>query len=397
MTTRTFDLGARPRRIALTEVAICAAPVFAVFYVVDLLRQTRHGLTDGAGRPFGDDFVNYWSGAFLSAHGRAGEVYNWAAFHAFEQSAVGAPIDFYHYSYPPVLFVLTAPLALLPYAPALVAWLLAGWLSFYAALRSTATKHALLLAMSLPAVFVNSASGQNGTFTAAILGGGLTLLDRRPFIAGLIFGLLAYKPHLAILLPVALAAGGRWRAIVGAALSVAVLGGLTLWLYPPEVWQAFAGNTAILRQQILEDGTGVWHRMVSVFVFGRRLGASVPAAYALQVATGLIAAACVALVWYRRAPQPLANAALILGTFLTTPYLQDYDLVVAAFVVVWLARNTLALALVVVLPFAAAPVGILTGVAIGPLLILPAFAVAIASALHSQAPAPRSIQACSAG
>ena len=46
----------------------------------------------------------------------------------------GAPIDAYHYSYPPIFLLLTAPLALLPYVPALGVWLAAGWFAFYRAL-----------------------------------------------------------------------------------------------------------------------------------------------------------------------------------------------------------------------------------------------------------------------
>jgi hypothetical protein len=36
-----------------------------------------------------------------------------------------------------------------------------------------------------------------------------------------------------------------------------------------------------MRTMILEDGTGGWYRMLSVFVFARRLGAGLELAYAL--------------------------------------------------------------------------------------------------------------------
>ena len=69
----------------------------ALTYLIDLLQQTRDGLSNGLGRPFGDDFVNYWSGAFLAFHGRAAEVYDFAAFHVFEQSVTAQSINYYHY------------------------------------------------------------------------------------------------------------------------------------------------------------------------------------------------------------------------------------------------------------------------------------------------------------
>ena len=51
--------------------------------------------------------------AFLALHGRAVQVYDLAG----AQSVASATIDFYHYSYSPVLLA-TAPLALTPYVPA---------------------------------------------------------------------------------------------------------------------------------------------------------------------------------------------------------------------------------------------------------------------------------------
>ena len=39
----------------------------------------------------------------------------------FEQAVVGAALDAYHYSYPPVLLLLITPLALMAHVPALLA------------------------------------------------------------------------------------------------------------------------------------------------------------------------------------------------------------------------------------------------------------------------------------
>ena len=58
-----------------------------------------------------------------------------------------------------------------------------------------------------PAVFINAVGGQNGTWTAALFGGGLSLLERRPLLAGGLLGLLSYKLQLGLLIPVALLAG----------------------------------------------------------------------------------------------------------------------------------------------------------------------------------------------
>ena len=368
--------------IAISWIAVAGAA-----YVIDLLRQTQNGLTNGAGRPFGDDFINYWSAAFLAWHGRAAEIYDWTGFHAFEESVVGASLDFYHYSYPPTLPVVTAPLALLSYVPALGAWLLAGWLCFYLALRaSSPDRGVLLLALAAPAVFVNAVGGQNGTWTAAALGGGLSLLEAQPIVAGVLFGLLICKPQLAVLLPVALLAGRKFGTIAAAAVAAVALVIASMVLFGADLWPTYFHNASALRAIILEDGTGVWHRMVSVFVAARRLGAGVPVAYGFQAVCALAAAVVTAVVWYRDRPPAAKNALLVLGTCLVTPYLQDYDLVVGAFVAIWLislepagdaSKATLISAgLVLILPMAAAPLAMLTGFEFGPFFIAPAFVIA---------------------
>lgn len=74
-----------------------------------------------------------------------------------------------------------------------------------------------------PTVFVNAVSGQNGFLSTAALLGGMSLLARRPFVAGPVLGLLSLKPQLALLLPVALLAGREWRAIAGGIVSFVAL------------------------------------------------------------------------------------------------------------------------------------------------------------------------------
>jgi hypothetical protein len=386
---------ARLRFLAIGWIVIAAAG-----YLWDLASKTQARLTNGAGFAFGDDFINYWSGAWLAWHGRSGEIYDWMAFHVFQQAVVGPAIQLYHYGYPPVLLVLTAPLAAIPYVPAVGLWLVSSWYAFYRALRLTAIEHAMLLSLATPALLLNATTGQNGAWTAALLGGGLTLLDRRPVLAGILFGLLIYKPHLGIMLPVALVAGRCWRAIAAAANTAGVLVGLSVLLFGWDLWGAFLNRVLILRRVILEDGD--YHRMLSVFVFGRRLGLGVDAAYALQAASAIAAATMVAWAWWKKAGLELRNALVVLGTCLATPYLQDYDLVVGTFVAVWLmlARDQLqisprslqmlqGLILTLPLPIFAAAFSKLTGYSIGPLVPGAAFIIVAGAVLRQCALAER--------
>ena len=378
------------RRIAHVWIALAGA-----FVVFDLWRKTGVGLTDGDGRPIGDDFVNYFSGAWLALHQRVGEIYHWPAYHAFQEQLVGAAVSpNYNYSYPPLALVLTLPLAALPYLPALGVWLIGGWYAFYRALR-LATPNALLLALAAPAVFVNTYCGQNGVWTAAFLGGGLCLLERRPVIAGVLFGLQAYKPHLALMIPVALLAGRQWRAFVSAAATVAVLALASLALAGWDGWRAFLDVMPLLRKANLEDPDSAWHRTVSVFMTVSRLGVGLSAAYAAQLVAALIAAALVAYAWFKDAPAPARNAAVMIGVLLATPYLTDYDLVLGAFIAVWLMQldperttaTRLACASILLMPLLASPLAKLTGLAFGPLFVLPALILIVRGLFATRASA----------
>ncbi|MEJ0078206.1 MAG: glycosyltransferase family 87 protein [Alphaproteobacteria bacterium] len=363
------------------------------FVAFDLWRKTGVGLTDGDGRPIGDDFVNYFSGAWLALHQRVGEIYHWPAYHAFQGELVGAAVSpNYNYSYPPLALVLTLPFAALPYLPALGVWLVGGWYAFYRALR-LATPNALLLALAAPAVFVNTYCGQNGVWTAAFLGGGLCLLPRAPVVAGVLFGLQAYKPHLALMVPVALLAGRQWRAMLAAAATVGVLALASLALAGIDGWRAFLDVMPLLRKVTLEDADAVWHRNVSVFMMVSRLGASLTAAYAAQMLAAVLTAALVAAAWFRQAPAPARNAAVMIGVLLATPYLQDYDLVLGAFIAVWLMQldpeatpaTRVACASILLMPLFASPLAKLTGLGLGPLFVAPALVLTARALLATRA------------
>jgi arabinofuranan 3-O-arabinosyltransferase len=371
--------------IARSFVAVAAA-----IYLYDLFQQTHDHFTNGMGRPFGDDFINFWSGAYLAVHGHATQVYDPAAFHAFQQSVVGGALEGYLYIYPPVLLVLTAPLGLVPYIPALVLWLSAGWFAFYRALcLALPGRGALLLALATPAVFINTIAGQNGTWTAALFGGGLGLLNRRPMLAGGLLGLLVFKPQLAILIPVALAAA--------AVTAAALLAVSALW-FGTDIWINYIRLVELLRRLILEEGTGVWYRFVSVFVAARRLGVPVETTYLVQGIATVLAGIAVALVWFRDAPAGIKNAVLLLGTCLATPFLQDYDLVFGALAVAWIWQASTASAtaladnseraliyssgLFLLLPLFAASLAHITGLSFGPLFIVPIFVVTLKMSLH---------------
>jgi alpha-1,2-mannosyltransferase len=189
--------------------------------------------------------------------------------------------------------------------------------------------------LAFPEVFWALISGQNAFLTAALFGAATLFVDRRPGISGLLFGALCYKPHFGLLVPVALAAGGRWRAFAAAFASTAGLCLLSLVAFGWKTWHAFfvAATTA---RSTYQYGF-IWF---SITPFGamRMLGASPAAAYAVQTGFTLAAAGLVAYVWHRDQPLPLRAAVLISATLVAVPVAFFYDLMLAAVAGAWLIR-----------------------------------------------------------
>ncbi|WP_367349475.1 glycosyltransferase family 87 protein [Sphingobium yanoikuyae] len=336
----------------------------------------------GAGHPFGEDFLNFWSGAHLAVTGQAGIIYDLAAFHAFETGIAGAPIDLYHYSYPPVMWLISAPFGLLPYPLAWAAWQLLGWGAFALAVRRLAVWQLapaqwLLVALAVPAVFINAMGGQNGCWTAAIIGWGLILLRERPAVAGMILALFVVKPQLGWLIPLALLAGRQYRALaafIGTALALILI---TLPLFGIDAWIAYVQQGSLLKSVILEYGDGTWHRMLSIFVLVRHVGAPIPLAYAAQAIASLTVALLVLRVWHREGPTARAKALLVLGVLAGSLYVSDYDCVMALLAALWLWPQATAglrgrMMLLLAMPLFAAPLALISSVALGALALWPA-------------------------
>jgi hypothetical protein len=171
--------------------------------------------------------------------------------------------------------------------------------------------------------------------------GALLQLDRRPVLAGILFGLLAYKPQFGLLVPFVLAASGRWRSFAAAAATVMLLALAVTVAFGTDVWRAFLDSMAFTREVVLERGDTGWHKIQSVFSWARMWGAPVGVAYLLQATVTLCAGGALVWLWRSAAPFSLKAAALLIATLLATPYSLDYDLMLLAPAIAFLVSDGL--------------------------------------------------------
>lgn len=288
---------------------------------------TATGNLDFMGRPLGTDFADVWTAGKLAISGHPALAYDPPAHYATQQAAFGRAAPYYGWHYPPFFLLAASALARLPYAAAVLAWQAATLPLYLLAMRAAAPRReTLLMALAFPGVYLNLTHGQNGFLSAALITGGLLLLDRRPLVAGMLFGLVAYKPQFGVYLPLLLLATGRWRAFAAAAATVLGLAGAATLAFGPQIWPAFIGNMAFTRHEVLEQGGTGFHKIQSVFAAVRLWGGPIGLAYVAQAAVTLAAGVGLIVLWRRPADARLKGAALLAGSLLATPYCLDYDL-----------------------------------------------------------------------
>ena len=391
---------ARARGYSLILLVICALAMVGWIALSD-------GLIDRNGKPIGTDFSSFYAAGSLALEGKATGAYDMATHYAREQQLFGAHVPYYGWLYPPNFLLVAAPLAWLPYPLALAAWqgaTLALYLAVIAAILYRARRENQMIAglwlpvaAAFPAVFINLGHGQNGFLSAALFGAALVSLPQRPVVAGALFGLLAYKPQFALVIPFALVAAGQWRTCVAAAVTVIALAGASAMLFGADAWWSFLASTDTSRKLLLEAGNVGFEKLQSVFAAVRILGGGVTLAYWVQAAVSVAAVCGTAWVWHSSQDRNEKAALLLAATALASPHILDYDLMLLAPAIAFFvaARSdgrfrdyelTL-LAAVWITPLLARPVAGLTGIPIGFLASLTLFGLIVrrAARTHDEA------------
>jgi hypothetical protein len=132
----------------------------------------------------------------------------------------------------------------------------------------------------------------------------------------------------------------------------------------------------------MDEGAVGFAKMMSVFAGARLLGAPVALAYAAQAVVTLAVAATLAWAAWRARWTPALGAMMLAGAPLATPFVLDYDLVLIAFPLMWLAGREeawswerIAIALAFAAPAFARPLALNVGIPLMPVVLLALFAL----------------------
>jgi hypothetical protein len=330
------SIAANYARLAVAGAAFLFAIEFAYFMLSGIPSFWVPSLDALGQTAIGRDFLNTWMGGRSAFAGGPVAWFDAPAYNKFLREFMGvAHMQEYFWSYPPHVLLFIWPFGLLPYFPAFLLWTLLGFAAFLFSVASAGVerRHLLFVAVA-PAVAINVFVGQNGFFTAALLIGGLSNIERRPILAGIFFGILSVKPQLGLLLPLVLALGGHWRTIATATGTVAALVGATALLYGADIWTAYLEKVLPQQYYLQEHQGGLLLRMVpSVFYGARVMGLPLDTAWGLQTIVSAAGVAAVVWTFWRRRDPVLSTALLVTAIFLVSPYSLSYDMVVLGWVV----------------------------------------------------------------
>ncbi|WP_341713481.1 glycosyltransferase family 87 protein [Erythrobacter sp.] len=294
---------------------------------------------DAFGQIIGSDFLSFWAAGKLSTSGQS--PYDAGAHLAVMQTFAPTLGGYPAYFYPPMFLIACYPLGFLSYFAALGLWLVTTGTVFVATARMWARHLDLKLPIWLwlaafPPVLITITHGQTSFLLAALLGSGLLLVRDRPWIAGLLLGLATFKPQFGLLIPIAILLTGNWRVAVVAVGTVALQTLFATLAFGPGIWVDWYELTADAQESMAGGSIG-YGKMVSVFAASKLVGASDVFAYVIQlIVAGTVSLAVVSVSWRRDWSHALA-ALVLTGAALVTPFALDYDMVILALPLLYLA------------------------------------------------------------
>jgi len=317
------------------------ARLFALSYVfiIAAFLSTFENRIDHQGNAIGTDFIAFWSAGYLANQDTPEKSYEPEQIYKASKIAVPANKNQYVWSYPPPFFFVTQQLAKLPYLAALSIWSLTGLFGYLFVIHKLhPIPDNLWLSAGFFPVFINFLQGQNGFLSTILLAGAFYNLTSRPVIAGILIGLLSYKPQLGLIIPLALLAGRYYLVFISATATILTINALAFMSFGFATYQAFFYNLKNAHA-LIDQGLLPLYKMPSFFAALRFHGIHSTIALSLHILIGLVVAIMTVYVWRRSISLELKISTLILGSLVVPHHLNDYDLTLLIIPIVFLVKN----------------------------------------------------------
>ncbi len=319
--------------------------IFFCLYVFIALSSTLVDISEleKSPSPFGVDFAVYYTAGQMIRSEESTNIYNMKEHHYLLEEIMDRNMPFaLPWVYPPTFLLAVVPFSFLPYYISLALWLLSTFVLAIYAMYLLVPKAKLLvfITFGFPGVLLNLRWGQNGFLNTALLGFGICFLETNPMISGIMFGLLTYKPQIALFPFVILLLAKKWRpllwsiffAVINVVISVLVFGYST-WI---DFFNNFFNSSSLLLTSVWEDTAAIQPTVYSTFRIWGVEGIN------LQIILSIIAVISTMFclwTWKKTDRTSLKGTVLIIGIFLTMPYYVQYDLMILSIPCVLLAYD----------------------------------------------------------
>ncbi len=292
--------------------------------------------------PVGGDYLQEYVGGYLvSRAAQRDQLYDPATCRSMQHDAewLGFQWETEHYFpmvYPPFYYAAVSPLSNLEYAAAARLWLLWMVLALATSLlllqQATRLPTGLLLVVCITSpVLLSLTTGQKGTLLLLILTATFALWKNgKPFAAGAIFALIAFKPHLGLPIGLFMLVRREWSFVLGTFCALAFLIGGSL-LTGMELCKDYIDVCLGFGQYVQSGG----YHLEQGFSFWSFWQLALGEAMVARVATlACSLAVLLAVAWCVRRAAALADgdqalrafSAMVLATVLVSPHLYSYDL-----------------------------------------------------------------------
>jgi len=272
------------------------------------------------------DFTMFWAAARFALT-EPHKVYDIASMGAAQAWAIAPSKGPRPFPYPPTALLLIAPFGLLPFWAAYWSWTVLSIAAFWSAVRRVASRWAVPLAIAMPHSVLVLILGQTTLFAGSAVIWAISLLNKRPALAGILFGVVAaLKPQSVLLAPLVFIRVRDWRPAIGAAASfgglclVSLLFGAGLWRSWFETLSSHPQMVSFYHLEII----GATPRMAGM---GLHLDQS--AITAAQY-VGIIAGMAILWFGFGSSDKLLRVQCFVIGCLLASPYAMRYEVAVLA-------------------------------------------------------------------
>lgn len=334
--------------------------------------------------PFCVDFGLFYAAGKMTLAGNVAQIFDVQAHHAMTELVLTLALPYFlPWLYPPFFLFLIVPLTLLPFDMALIVWHVLTLAFMLLAARRMLPGHKKLafFLVGFPGILLNLRWGQNGFLSTALLGLSIAFMETNPVLCGVMIGLLAYKPQLAILPFFVLLITKNWKAMLSAVGTVFSVSLLSVLSFGKDVWigffQSLFHTSSYLMETSKEVTSSIQPTLLTTLI---DLGVDSRISLTVQMIVAVLAVAVVGWAVLRSERMPLKGIMLVLGMPLIIPYFMQYDLVILGLALVLLIYDfiiygytkleAVMAALLWLMPLINSPVVLFTGIQLCPIVLV---------------------------